>query len=460
MKRIFALLVAVVSVAGLFAQAPQKISYQAVIRDATDNIVANQAIGMKISIMQGDPVPAVVYEETHTPTSNANGLVSLEVGTGTVVSGNFSAINWAAGFCFIKTETDPSGGTNYSIVGTDQILSVPYAIYAQSSGSSGGSGHWTANGNHIYNNNTENVGIGLTNPVRARLEVNGVAGSGLTSAILGGDGAGISFQRDWPTIGFNQYRDSPAGLGKAIASGYGMQMYFNPAAGAYGLDMFNESVAQNVDFTVAPIRALTVFKNGAVQIGSTNLTDEAPFSISAGDNFPSHFGFGSAGHTYIRGGDREHRTIGNFQYRPSKVYINDIDGINTLTGEHYPGGDVIIATGGGSVGIGTENTVGYKLVVNGSIRAKELRINTGWADYVFDDNYTLRSLSEVEAYIKENNHLPDIPAAAILQEEGVDVSDMQTKMMAKIEELTLYMINANKTIETLKERIELLEGKL
>ena len=93
MKRIFALLVAVVSVAGLFAQAPQKISYQAVIRDATDNIVANQAIGMKISIMQGDPVPVVVYEETHTPTSNANGLVSLEVGTGTVVSGNFSAIN-------------------------------------------------------------------------------------------------------------------------------------------------------------------------------------------------------------------------------------------------------------------------------------------------------------------------------------------------------------------------------
>lgn len=459
MKKLIAVLAMVVITTSVFAQVPQKMSFQAVIRDAADNVVANQAVGMKISILQGDPVPVAVYEETQAPTTNTNGLVSLDIGGGTVISGDFTTINWAAGSCFIKTETDPSGGTNYTITGTSQMLSVPYAMYAQSSGSSGGSGHWTANGNHIYNDNTENVGIGLTNPVRAKLEVNGVAGTGLTSAILGGDGAGISFQRDWPTIGFNQYRDNSAGYGKAIANGYGMQMYFNPTAGAYGMDVFNESVAQNADFTIAPIRALTVYKNGAVQVGATSLTDEAAFTISAGDNFPSHFGYGSDGHTYIRGGDREYRTIGNLQYRPSKVYINDIDAINSLTGAHYPGGDVIIATGGGSVGIGTENTAGYRLAVNGSIRAKELRINTGWADYVFEKDYCLKPLNEVEAYIKANNHLPGIPAAAVLQEQGVDVSDMQTKMMAKIEELTLYLIEANKTIEALKGRIETLENK-
>lgn len=325
-------------------------------------------------------------------------------------------------------------------------------------GGGGGGGYWLPDGNNIYNSNPGNVGIGLINPGRAKLEVNGVSGAGATTAILGGDGTGISFQRDWPTIGFNQYRDAPSGYGKAIASGYGMHMYFNPFQGVYAMDM-QDSVGKDAEFLITPKRALTVFKNGAVQVGQNDITDQAPLSISAGDNFPSHFGYGSAGHTYIRGGNRAHRTIGVLQWRPSKVYINDIDGYNILTGSHYPGGDVIIATGGGNVGIGTENTSGYKLAVNGFIRAKEIRINTGWADYVFDKAYQLKPLSEVEQYIKDNNHLPDIPAASVLQKEGVDVSDMQTKMMAKIEELTLYLIEANKTINTLQQRIEAVEKK-
>jgi hypothetical protein len=77
-----------------------------------------------------------VYVETQTPTSNANGLVSLEIGGGTVVSGNMATINWANGPYFIKTETDPSGGSSYTITGTSQLLSAPYALYAKTSGSS------------------------------------------------------------------------------------------------------------------------------------------------------------------------------------------------------------------------------------------------------------------------------------------------------------------------------------
>jgi hypothetical protein len=112
----------------------------------------------------------------------------------------------------------------------------------------------------------------------------------------------------------------------------------------------------------------------------------------------------------------------------------------------------IFIDGFGSVGIGTDNPGIYRLAVNGSIRAKELRINTGWADYVFEKDYQLKPLAEVEQFIKVNHHLPGIPAAAILQKEGVDVSDMQTKMMAKIEELTLYLIEANKKIEALEKK--------
>lgn len=120
----------------LFAQAPQQMSYQAVIRDNTDNLVTNQSVGVQISILQGSISGASVYTETHTGLTNTNGLLSLSIGTGTVVSGSFAGINWSNGPYFIKTETDPTGGTNYTITGTSQLMSVPYALYAENSGSS------------------------------------------------------------------------------------------------------------------------------------------------------------------------------------------------------------------------------------------------------------------------------------------------------------------------------------
>ena len=117
-------------------QVPEKMSYQAVVRNTTNNLVTNQPVGMQISILQGSSTGTAVYVETQTPTSNANGLVSLEIGGGTVVSGNMATINWANGPYFIKTETDPSGGSSYTITGTSQLLSAPYALYAKTSGSS------------------------------------------------------------------------------------------------------------------------------------------------------------------------------------------------------------------------------------------------------------------------------------------------------------------------------------
>ena len=120
----------------LFAQSPEKLSYQAVIRNASNALISNQTVGMRISILQGSATGTVVYAETQTPATNINGLVSLEIGSGTQVSGSFVAINWAGGPYFIKTETDPAGGTAYSITATSQLLSVPFALYAKTSGSS------------------------------------------------------------------------------------------------------------------------------------------------------------------------------------------------------------------------------------------------------------------------------------------------------------------------------------
>ena len=115
----------------LSAQAPEKMSYQSVIRDANNALVTNQSIGMQISILAGSVSGSSVYTETHTALSNANGLVTIEIGDGAVISGSFNTIDWANGPFFVKTEVDPLGGANYTITGVSQLLSVPYALHAK-----------------------------------------------------------------------------------------------------------------------------------------------------------------------------------------------------------------------------------------------------------------------------------------------------------------------------------------
>ena len=121
------------------AQSPEKMSYQAIIRDNANALVINQSVGMQISILQGSTAGSAVYVETQTSTTNLNGLATIEIGTGTVVSsGNFASIDWANGPFYIKTETDPTGGSTYTISGVSQLLSVPYALYAKTSGNGAG----------------------------------------------------------------------------------------------------------------------------------------------------------------------------------------------------------------------------------------------------------------------------------------------------------------------------------
>ena len=150
MKRIIIICAAVLMTASVFAQAPEKMSYQAVVRDGSNNLVTSSSVGMQLSILQGSASGTAVYVETQTPTSNANGLVSLELGSGTVVSGNFTTIDWANGPYFIKTETDPTGGTNYTISGTSQLLSVPYALHAKTADSVTGGGSGGGASNDFY----------------------------------------------------------------------------------------------------------------------------------------------------------------------------------------------------------------------------------------------------------------------------------------------------------------------
>jgi uncharacterized protein (TIGR02145 family) len=116
----------------VLAQAPLKLSYQAVIRNSSNQLVTTSNIGMQVSILQGSAEGTALFVERHFPSTNANGLVTIIIGTGTLVSGNLSLIDWTGGPFFLKTETDLNGGANYTISGTSQLLSVPYAFHAGS----------------------------------------------------------------------------------------------------------------------------------------------------------------------------------------------------------------------------------------------------------------------------------------------------------------------------------------
>jgi hypothetical protein len=127
-------------VSNSMAQALNKMVYQAVVRNASNQVFEYYIIRVRTSILQGSAIGPSVYTETQLVNTDAKGLLKVEIGTGTVVSGNFETINWANGPYFIKTEMDPNAGVNYSMSSTTQLLSVPYTFLAKKSASSVGNG--------------------------------------------------------------------------------------------------------------------------------------------------------------------------------------------------------------------------------------------------------------------------------------------------------------------------------
>lgn len=198
-----------------FAQAPQKFSYQAVVRNASNALVSNASVGMRVSILQGSVAGTAVYVETQTASTNANGLLTLSIGEGTVVSGSMATIDWGAGPYFIKTETDPTGGTSYSITGTSQMMSVPYALYAAKSGSTVAAGTDTqitynnagvasGSANNMWNEITSTHTVTGTS-VTTNEMITSLAGSG--TRVVGADAAGnlISLANGITGSGSNTY---------------------------------------------------------------------------------------------------------------------------------------------------------------------------------------------------------------------------------------------------------------
>jgi hypothetical protein len=212
MRSLYTILAALLISSGVFSQVPQKISYQAIVRDANKTLVTNHVIGMRISILEGSINGYTVYTEQQTPTTNANGLLSVEIGGGT----GFDAIEWSTGSYFIKTEIDPTGGTNYTIAGTSQLLSVPYALHAKTAENS-------FSGNYLD----------LTNlPVLFNGQYSSLSGSPTNVSAFNNDAGYLTtFTETDPGIGAITSGYSPKWNGSTLVTGE----LFNNAAGNVGI---------------------------------------------------------------------------------------------------------------------------------------------------------------------------------------------------------------------------------
>jgi hypothetical protein len=348
-----------------------------------------------------------------------------------------------------------------------------------------------------------NLGIG-TSTEMGLITTRGTIGA--VAALFGDNTTGIAIENSYPGIGINTYYN---GGRKFIAAGYGGLLGMDPVLGNFYL--YTSAAAGTLNGAATMNLRMMIAKTGSVGIEG-NSNPLAPLSFAStvgnkialwGDADAAHYGVGIQGallQVYTSGANADiamgYGTSAAFteKYRfGNNGYLNIKNGRIRFTGQYdagNPQGIEFTNLAGnalkGYIGQFDNNQMGffgysgagwallfnqttgqlnlgatrnafdanYKLNVGGKILAEEVRVllQNAWPDYVFAKDYKLMPLQQLHEYIQANNHLPDMPAATELQASGVDMGEMQRKMMEKIEELTLYVIDLKKEIEILKRK--------
>ncbi len=316
------------------------------------------------------------------------------------------------------------------------LLTSAIAFFCTSKGQA----QWLTNENNIYNTNSGNVGIGTWKPGQ-KLDVSGyirMYGADISEGenIIGYFSRGGNTTQGWnntPDVMAISYMNRDFAIGGWAKNGTGWK----------GASFYINS------------------NNGNIGIGTTdpkNKLDVAGFAslqgtvISEGGNI---IGYISQGGSTTQGWNTSPDVL-------AISYMNRDFAIGgwAKNGTGWKGSSLYINSDNGNIGIGTITPGNYKLNVAGRIRADEIIVSSDGADFVFEPTYKLRSLSELETFIRTNKHLPDIAPAKEMQENGVSAGEMQAKLLQKVEELTLYVIEQQKTIELQNQRIKVLEQKI
>jgi len=390
MKKITITLILVIGAIAIFAQSPQAFKYQAVVRDNAGDILANKSVSFRMSIHDSAAGGVIEYQETHGLSTNEFGLANLEIGNGTPVSGDFSTIDWADGPKYLEVELDTASGTNYVSMGTSELLSVPFALYAENAGS-GADNDWTENGNDLYNNNSGNVGIGTTTP-GAKLEVAGhISQTGTGNSVFLGEGAGMNDDGSDNNNSFVGYKS-----GNLNSSGYSNSCFGNFSGNSNTTGGANSFVGYRSGFSNTTGGWNSFF---GLNSGSSNTTgnDNSFFGYLSGysnitgmsNSFVGSFSgisnttgsynlfLGSSSGYSNTTGDRNifiGNKAGYFETGNNKLYIesSDADSANALIYGEFDN-DLLVLNA--SVGIGT-TTPDAELHVNGA-----MRLGTGVRDF-------------------------------------------------------------------------------
>lgn len=347
--------------------------------------------------------------------------------------------------------------------------------------------------------NTPQVGIGTITPTNA-LQVNAPSGNiaqfGISTApagfikIINGSSVGGSFypmldaSSTIPNTPFNSNASLPSLIIRAnglLDDGAAPLLIFRSAIA--GTIVMNRPLFQWQQGDGTP--KMTMDKNGNVGIGTTSTTNaKLKVQTTASNNTPDDFA-GLSIERQTTTGTRKLFIVPHLNgWGYNQLSTSGDFGLIWTDGRASGGGNtsagLVIGTFGanygiriasnGNVGIGTpitsiNNTYNnipdyFKLSVNGSVRAKEIIVNTGWADFVFEKNYNLKTLAEVEKYINANGHLPEIPTATEIETNGGNLGELVKLQMQKIEELTLYMIEQNKKLSELNEVVQTQEQQI
>ncbi len=277
--------------------------------------------------------------------------------------------------------------------------------------------------------NSGNVGVGTTTPTE-KLTIYGTnnAAPGV-----------MSFESSREDV-----QNAEVGILKAKNSGVEIARMGLNRAGGSNTGFLNFWVKKTNETSL--YEAMRISENGNVGIGTANPTEKLEIqgnTILSGINTKQIYNWTgvAAFSTGILGS-----TTNNSRFSISTNSAGEVFSVSYLNG---------------NIGIGTTDTKGYKLAVNGDMIAERVvvKLQTNWPDYVFKKTYGLRPLEQVEQYINQNSHLPEVPSAQEVSDKGIDVGAMNAKLLQKIEELTLYLIEQNKEIKTLKNKVEVLEKK-
>lgn len=294
-KILFTLTICSSFILAVIAQAPALMNYQAVVRNASGNAVASTAVAMRFTIHDGSSTGTTVYQETTTKTTNQFGLVTHQVGGGTVVAGTVAGIAWGSGAKYLEVEVDVAGGTNYVSMGNSQLVSVPYALYAANgpAGATGATGATGLTGATGATGNTGATGAGIAGPTGntgatgATGPGGGVTGptgpTGATGPAGSGSGSGVGFRVSYPGTTL-----IPAGSVTQLTfiatnfddgGGYAANEYTAPADGVYHF----EAAALFTPFNSSTRIGAFIRLNGTTYAGNYTFasTDYASASINA-----------------------------------------------------------------------------------------------------------------------------------------------------------------------------------